>query len=168
MQLANTDIMKCLTTLLAITAIFILVCQHALMVSGRSANLWTKMDTDSDSNGGGDNGEDGGPVLGLLVHKKIGNHRCVQSLDMTITYTIYNVGLEVAKNVVLNESSLKPLEFDIIGETEVNLGKIPSGHNITHVIVAKPLNYGHFHHFESALVTYTWGHDSMVHKYLLC
>lgn len=95
----------------------------------------------------------------LLVQKQIYNKYVVESLDVVLKYSIFNIGGVTATNVVLKELSVNPNDFEIIGESEVNLGRISPEGNTTHTIIVKPLKFGYFN-FTSAIVTYSSGENT--------
>jgi len=100
----------------------------------------------------------------LLVQKQIYNKYVVESMDVVLKYSIFNIGGVTATNVVLKELSVNPTDFEIIGETEVNLGRISPEGNTTHTIIVKPLKFGYFN-FTSAIVTYSSGENTQeVHQ----
>jgi len=117
----------------------------------------------------------GGPAAGaasadaenearLLVQKTLMNKYVVESMDVVLKYSIYNVGGVTATNVNLVDLSMGP-DFELVGDSsEVNLGRIPPGGNATHTIVARPLKFGYFN-FTSAVVTYSSGENTQeVHQ----
>jgi len=100
----------------------------------------------------------------LLVQKQLHNKYVVESMDVVLKYSIFNIGGVTATNVILKELSVGANDFEIIGETEVNLGRIPPDGNTTHTIIIKPLKFGYFN-FTSALVTYSSGENTQeVHQ----
>jgi translocon-associated protein subunit beta len=100
----------------------------------------------------------------LLVQKTLLNKYVVESMDVVLKYSIFNVGGVTATNIKLTDLSMGP-DFELVGESaEVNLGRIPPGGNATHTIVARPLKFGYFN-FTSAVVTYSSGENTQeVHQ----
>jgi len=95
----------------------------------------------------------------LLVQKTLMNKYVVETMDVVLKYSIFNVGGVTATNVHLADLSMGP-DFDMVGDSaEVNLGRIPPGGNATHTIVARPLKFGYFN-FTSAVVTYSSGENT--------
>jgi len=95
----------------------------------------------------------------LLVQKQLHNKYVVESMDVVLKYSVFNIGGVTATNVVLKELSISPNDFEIIGETEVNLGRIAPDGNTTHTIIIKPLKFGYFN-FTSAVVSYSSGENT--------
>lgn len=91
----------------------------------------------------------------LLVEKRILNKFLIESMDMVVRYTIYNVGFRPAKDVHLWDDGFDDTnQFRIVGGmTDVFLGIIPQGSNASHTIVVRPLKSGPFE-FKSGQVEY--------------
>jgi len=95
----------------------------------------------------------------LLVSKQLLNKFVVESMDVVIKYSVFNVGSVAASNVQLKDSSFGP-DFAVVGgQAEVSLGRIPPQGNVTHTLVVRPLKFGYYN-FTAAQVTYTSGDDS--------
>jgi len=95
----------------------------------------------------------------LLVSKQLLNKFVVESMDVVIKYSVFNVGNVAANNVQLKDGSFGP-DFDVVGgQTEVSLGRIPPQGNVTHTVVVRPLKFGYYN-FTAAQVTYTSGEDT--------
>ncbi|CAG7826357.1 unnamed protein product [Allacma fusca] len=95
----------------------------------------------------------------LLVSKQLLNKFVVESMDVVIKYSVFNVGNVAANNVQLKDASFGP-DFDVVGgQTEVSLGRIPPQGNVTHTVVVRPLKFGYYN-FTAAQVTYTSGEDT--------
>jgi len=95
----------------------------------------------------------------LLVSKTLLNKYVVESMDVVIKYSVYNVGSVTATNVQLKDPSFGP-DFKIVGGlTEVNFGRIPPAANVTHTLVVKPIKFGYYN-FTAAQVTYKSGDDA--------
>lgn len=95
----------------------------------------------------------------LLVSKQLLNKFVVESMDVVIKYSVFNVGSVAASNVQLKDTSFGP-DFSVVGgQTEVSLGRIPPQGNVTHTLVVRPLKFGYYN-FTAAQVTYTSGDES--------
>lgn len=71
-----------------------------------------------------------------------------------LQYTIYNVGSVPATNVILQDSGFPAEAFATVkGNLNIRFNRIPSGVNVTHAVVIKPLTYGRFN-FSAAVVQY--------------
>jgi translocon-associated protein subunit beta len=90
----------------------------------------------------------------LLVSKQVLNKLLVQDSDILVKYTIYNVGSVPATNVILQDSGFPAEAFATVkGNLNIQFNRIPSGANVTHAVVIKPLTYGRFN-FSAAVVQY--------------
>jgi len=95
----------------------------------------------------------------LLVSKQLLNKYVVESMDVVIKYSVYNVGSVTATDVQLKDASFGP-DFKIVGGlTEVNFGRIPPAANVSHTLVVKPIKFGYYN-FTAAQVTYKSGDES--------
>ena len=90
----------------------------------------------------------------LLASKNVENNFIVENRDLTIKYTIYNVGSSSALNVMLTDDSFPVTDFETVkGQMSVSWKSIPSNSNVTHIVTVKPLKSGMFN-FTSAQITY--------------
>lgn len=95
----------------------------------------------------------------LLVSKQLLNKFVVESMDVVIKYSVFNVGTVAATNVQLKDSSFGP-DFTVVGgQADVSLGRIPPQGNISHTLVVRPNKFGYYN-FTAAQVTYTSGEES--------
>ena len=97
----------------------------------------------------------------LLASKQLLNKFVVESMDVVIKYSVFNVGNAAANNVQLKDTSFGP-DFNVVaGQTEVSLGRIPPQGNVSHTVVVRPLKSGYYN-FTAAEVSYTSGEDAEV------
>jgi len=90
----------------------------------------------------------------LLVAKNILNNYIVQDLDITLKYTIYNVGNVPALNVKLEDGNFPSDKFDYVtGANVVRWSKISPANNVSHVAVVRPKIVGAYN-FTHAIVSY--------------
>jgi len=94
----------------------------------------------------------------LLVYKQLLNKYVVESMDVVISYTLYNVGSVSAMGVHLKDDSFGP-DFELIGQTDVVFDRIPPEANATHTLVVRPIKFGYYN-FTAAQVTYKSGEGS--------
>merc|ERR1712136_740050 len=96
----------------------------------------------------------------LLATKFVTNKIVAQNRDLTIKYTIYNVGTNAASQVKLVDDSFPATSFvRVIGQLSVEWLSIPPNGNVTHVVVLKPLQSGYFN-FTSAQLSYVPSEDT--------
>jgi len=90
----------------------------------------------------------------LVVAKNVLNQFVVEGKDLTIHYTLYNVGSSPATAVTLAEESFPEDSFQTVhGLTSIKWKSIAPGTNVSHSIILRPLKSGVFN-FTSAKVTY--------------
>uniref|UniRef100_A0A8C4Q0K7 Translocon-associated protein subunit beta n=1 Tax=Eptatretus burgeri TaxID=7764 RepID=A0A8C4Q0K7_EPTBU len=90
----------------------------------------------------------------LLCSKTLLNKYAVEGQDLTVQYTIYNVGSSAALDVELNDDAFHPEQFGIVsGMLNVKWERIPPASNVTHSVVLRPLVPGLFN-FSSASISY--------------
>jgi len=96
----------------------------------------------------------------LLASKNILNEWLVEGRDLTIRYSIYNVGSSAALNVALADETFHDSDFHIVsGKTRVQWDRIAPASNVTHSIILQPLKAGYFN-FSSATVAYQPSEDA--------
>jgi len=96
----------------------------------------------------------------LLATKIVTNNFLVQNRDMTIKYSIYNVGTNAASQVKLVDNTFPASDFArVLGQLSVEWRSIPPNGNVTHVVVLKPLAAGYFN-FTSADLSYIPSEDA--------
>ncbi|XP_072094364.1 translocon-associated protein subunit beta [Mobula birostris] len=104
-------------------------------------------------------GEDGAR---LLASKSLLNNYAVEGRDLTLQYSIYNVGSSAALDVELSDDSFPPEDFGIVsGMLTVKWDRIAPASNVTHTVVLRPLKAGYFN-FTSATVSYLAQEDGPV------
>jgi len=90
----------------------------------------------------------------LLASKTVENKFIVENRDLTIKYSIYNVGTSAASQVNLIDESFPITDFEIVrGQLPAAWKNIPPNGNVTHIVVHKPLKAGYFN-FTSAQISY--------------
>lgn len=90
----------------------------------------------------------------LLAAKNILNEYLVEGKDLTILYSIYNVGSSAAMDVSLNDETFPAADFDVVyGKLSVHWERIAPGSNVTHTVILQPLK-SQFFNFTSATVSY--------------
>ncbi|KAF7238405.1 Translocon-associated protein subunit beta [Varanus komodoensis] len=100
----------------------------------------------------------------LLASKSLLNRYAVEGRDLTLQYSIYNVGSSAALEVELSDDSFPPEDFGIVsGMLSVKWDRIapypfahqppPRASNVSHTVVLRPLKAGYFN-FTSATITY--------------
>ena len=81
----------------------------------------------------------------LLVSKNVLNKFIVEEKDLTIEYTIFNVGTSTAFNVILSDGSFPDGDFEIVrGSYQAKWDRLAVSNNVSHVVVVKPLRGGMF------------------------
>uniref|UniRef100_A0AAX7VBK5 Signal sequence receptor, beta n=1 Tax=Astatotilapia calliptera TaxID=8154 RepID=A0AAX7VBK5_ASTCA len=90
----------------------------------------------------------------LLASKSLLNRYAVEGRDLTLQYSIYNVGSSAALEVELSDDSFPPEDFGIVsGMLNVKWDRIAPASNVSHTVVLRPLKAGYFN-FTSATVSY--------------
>ncbi|KAL3289582.1 hypothetical protein HHI36_022995 [Cryptolaemus montrouzieri] len=103
-------------------------------------------------------GEETGPKL--LVSKQILNKYLVETKDIEIKYTIFNIGSSAAVGVTLTDNTFHPDVFDVAGGyLFAEFARVPPQSNVSHVVVVRPKSFGYFN-FTSAEVQYKSSDES--------
>ncbi|KAJ8029570.1 Translocon-associated protein subunit beta [Holothuria leucospilota] len=90
----------------------------------------------------------------LLAAKNLLNEYLVEGKDVSVLYSIYNVGSSTAHNVALTDETFPEADFKVIqGKLSVQWERIAPGSNVTHSVILQPLK-SQFFNFTSATVTY--------------
>uniref|UniRef100_A0A8D2M1B2 Translocon-associated protein subunit beta n=1 Tax=Zonotrichia albicollis TaxID=44394 RepID=A0A8D2M1B2_ZONAL len=94
----------------------------------------------------------------LLASKSLLNRYAVEGKDLTLQYSIYNVGSSAALDVELSDDSFPPEHCGIVsGMLSVKWDRIAPylfiASNMSHTVVLRPLKAGYFN-FTSATITY--------------
>uniref|UniRef100_A0A3Q1C8D9 Translocon-associated protein subunit beta n=1 Tax=Amphiprion ocellaris TaxID=80972 RepID=A0A3Q1C8D9_AMPOC len=90
----------------------------------------------------------------LLASKSLLNRYAVEGRDLTLQYSIYNVGSSAALEVELSDDSFPPEDFGIVsGMLNVKWDRIAPASNVSHTVVLRPLKAGYFN-FTSASISY--------------
>ncbi|XP_062601032.1 translocon-associated protein subunit beta-like [Saccostrea cucullata] len=93
-------------------------------------------------------------VARLLASKTVLNQYLVEGRDLTVEYTIYNIGGSAALNVNLKEEGFPEQDFEVVkGNLKVKWERIAPGTNVSHAVVLRPLQFGYFN-FTAAEVSY--------------
>lgn len=93
-------------------------------------------------------------VARLLASKNVLNQYLVEGRDLTVQYTIFNIGGSAALDVNLKEESFPEQDFEVVkGNLNVKWERIAPGTNVSHVVVLRPLQFGYFN-FTAAEVSY--------------
>jgi len=98
----------------------------------------------------------------LLASKVVDNNFIVENRELTVKYSIYNVGTSAATQVKLVEDTFPLADFETVrGHLNVEWGTIPPNGNVTHVVVLKPHRSGYFN-FTSAQLSYVSSENAEV------
>lgn len=90
----------------------------------------------------------------LLASKTVENKFIVENRELTIKYSIYNVGTSAASQVNLADETFPIQDFEAVrGQLPAAWKSIAPNGNVTHIVVYKPLKAGYFN-FTSAQITY--------------
>lgn len=98
--------------------------------------------------------EDSATSAVILASKNVLNRYLVEGKDLTVQYSLYNVGDSAAFSVILRDATFPPTDFEVVqGLLEAKWDRINPGSNVSHTVILKPLKGGYFN-FTSADVTY--------------
>ncbi|XP_029200068.1 translocon-associated protein subunit beta-like [Acropora muricata] len=90
----------------------------------------------------------------LLISKHILNQFVVEGKELTVHYSIYNVGSGPATSVLLTDNSFPADQFNVLhGLLSVKWKAVAPGTNVSHTIILEPKRSGIFN-FTSAQVSY--------------
>lgn len=96
----------------------------------------------------------------LLISKNILNQFVVEGKELTVHYSIYNVGSGPATSVLLTDNSFPADQFNVLhGLLSVKWKAIAPGTNVSHTIILEPKRSGVFN-FTSAQVSYKASEDA--------
>lgn len=94
------------------------------------------------------------PRARVLVSKQILNKYLVENMDITVKYSLHNVGNTAAYKVELEDRGFPTDSFTVVGGSfAMKVDRIRPQENITHMVVVRPNKYGYFN-FTSARVRY--------------
>lgn len=90
----------------------------------------------------------------LLASKTVENKFIVENRELTVKYSIFNVGTSAASQVNLIDETFPITDFEIVrGQLPAAWKTIAPNGNVTHIVVYKPLKAGYFN-FTSAFISY--------------
>jgi len=90
----------------------------------------------------------------LILIKEVLNDVITEGKDLSIQYTVFNIGDGPATNIELDDSDFHETEFEhVSGTTSVKWDQIAANSNVSHLVVFKPLKSSAFN-FTSAVVQY--------------
>jgi len=90
----------------------------------------------------------------LLVSKAVLNELIVEGKDLTVEYTVFNVGGSAALDVQLNDASFGTEYFEVTsGSLNAKWNRLSPGTNVTHVVIVQAQQAGYFN-FTSAELSY--------------
>merc|ERR1711976_172987 len=96
----------------------------------------------------------------LLAAKSILNEMLVEGKDLSVQYTIFNVGGSAALDVELSDAGFPKTDFDVVrGNLNVKWPRIAPGSNVSHVVIVKPTKSGYFN-FTSGEIKYRASEES--------
>jgi translocon-associated protein subunit beta len=79
----------------------------------------------------------------LLASKTFMNEHKVEGKDLTVRYSIYNIGASVAHNIKLIDESFSSHDFEVVhGLLSTSWERIPNNGNVTHTVILRPLSAG--------------------------
>lgn len=90
----------------------------------------------------------------LLVSKTILNELIVEGKDLTVEFTVFNVGGSAALDVQLNDASFTEDNFEVVaGSLNAKWNRLAPGTNVSHSVILRPVQSSYFN-FTSAEVSY--------------
>jgi len=90
----------------------------------------------------------------LILIKEVLNDIITEGNDLSVQYTLYNIGDGPATDVELADSDFHESDFELVsGMTGVKWERIGTNSNVSHVVVVKPKKAAAFS-FTSAVVQY--------------
>ncbi|KAL9988114.1 hypothetical protein ACROYT_G002519 [Oculina patagonica] len=105
-------------------------------------------------------GAEGDTSARLLISKNILNQYVVEGKELTVHYSIFNVGSGPATAVSLTDNSFPADEFKVLhGLLSVKWKTIAPGTNVSHTIILEPMKSGVFN-FTAAQVSYKPSEDA--------
>jgi len=90
----------------------------------------------------------------LIIIKEVLNDLITEGQDLSVKYTLFNIGDGAATNVELADSDFHESEFELVaGMTSVKWERIGASSNVSHVVTVRPLKASAFNS-TSAVVQY--------------